>query len=86
MAAGALIVSVVGNLATRYFSVPAATCHVPGILLLVPGSVGFQAVSALMAHDVTVGIDTAFATAASASALVGGALLGNAVAPATRSL
>jgi len=39
-----------------------------------------------MAHDVTVGVDTAFATAASASALVGGALLGNALVPATRSL
>jgi uncharacterized membrane protein YjjP (DUF1212 family) len=79
VALGALAVCVLGNAASRWARLPAAVCQVPGILLLVPGSVGFRAVAALMEHDVTVGVDTAFATAVAATSLVGGSLVGHAL-------
>ena len=75
-----------GNALARLLDRPAAVTQVPGIWLLVPGSLGFRAVQALLAQDVVGGVDAAFSTALSAMALVAGTLLGNAVIAPRRTL
>ena len=58
----------------------------PGIMLLVPGSVGFRGLSSMMAHDVVSGIQTAFTMILMAVALVAGLLLANDILPPKRAL
>lgn len=74
------------NALARALDRPAAVTQVPGIWLLVPGSLGFRAVQALLAQDVVHGVDAAFSTALSAMALVAGTLLANAVVAPRRTL
>ena len=58
----------------------------PGVLILVPGSVGFRSIAALMDDRVVAGIDTAFSALLTAIALVVGLLVANVVLPARRDL
>ena len=83
---GALAVTVLANTWARIRDRPAATVQVPGILLLVPGSLGFQAVSALMDADVMAGVDAASRMCFGATALVAGTLFGAALVPPRRAL
>jgi len=53
---------------------------IPGIALLVPGSVGVRSVSALLSEDTAVGIDTAFHMFLIAMALVSGLLFSHSIA------
>jgi uncharacterized membrane protein YjjB (DUF3815 family) len=57
---------------------------VPGIILLVPGSVGFRSFAMLLRHDVVSGIEAAFAMVLTATALSTGLLLANLVMPSER--
>jgi len=57
---------------------------VPGLLLLVPGSVGFRAVTSLVERQAVAGIETAFSTALTAIALVAGLLVAGVIAPERR--
>lgn len=57
---GALCVGLFANLAYRIKQVPTATCLMPGFIILVPGSVGFKSLTALLDHDIIGGLDTAF--------------------------
>jgi uncharacterized membrane protein YjjB (DUF3815 family) len=54
---------------------------VPGILLLVPGSIGYRSLNALMEREVVSGIETAFSMLVIAVSLVAGLLMSNAVTP-----
>lgn len=83
---GALSVGCFGNLYARLSHRPSLVAVVPGILLLVPGSVGFEAISAMLAHDPLTGIETAFRALLSAMALAAGLLLATALLPPRRSL
>lgn len=83
---GALAIGAVGNALARRFDRPAALAVVPGLLLLVPGSLGVRSLRALLADDVTVGVETAFAVAFVAAALVSGLLLANMVVDPRREL
>ena len=58
----------------------------PGILLLVPGSIGFRSVAQLLDRDVVLGLETIFRMAFIAFSLVAGLLLANALSPRRRSL
>ncbi len=78
--------TVVSNGLARALDRPAAVTQVAGIWLLVPGSLGFRAVQALLAEDVVHGVEAAFSTALSAMALVAGTLLANALVPPRRAL
>jgi uncharacterized membrane protein YjjB (DUF3815 family) len=60
---------------------PAPVVLVPGILLLVPGSIGYRSMSALLERDTIRGIDTAFTMVLTAVSLVAGLLLAGVVAP-----
>lgn len=57
---------------------------VPGILMLVPGSIGFRSISSLLGQDVVIGLKTAMAMLLVAVALAGGLLFANVVVPPRR--
>ena len=83
---GALVVGVAGSWYGRLFNRPAMTIQVPGIMLLVPGSVGFRGLAALLDKQVLSGIDTTFKMIITAVALVAGTLIANIVAPSRREI
>ncbi|MBX5481120.1 MAG: threonine/serine exporter family protein [Myxococcaceae bacterium] len=83
---GALVVTLCSNLYARVLNRPTVVPLFPGIMLLVPGSIGFRSLSSLMAHDVVSGVQTAFTMVLVAVALVAGLLLANAILPAKRAL
>jgi uncharacterized membrane protein YjjB (DUF3815 family) len=83
---GALLVGAGSNAHARWKRRPASITLVPGIMLLVPGSVGFQSLSSLLARDIVSGMETAFMMTLLGVALVTGLLLANALVPPRSSL
>jgi uncharacterized membrane protein YjjP (DUF1212 family) len=83
---GAFAVGVGGNLYARVGHRPAQVVQVPGLILLVPGSLGFRSLAALLEQDVLSGVQTAFTTTLVAIALATGILLANVVLPPRRIL
>lgn len=83
---GAFIVGAGTNAWARWTDKPALVPLVPGLLLLVPGSLGFRSFSSLVERDVITGIDTAFAMVLVAVSLVAGLLIANAAVPPRRNL
>ena len=65
----------------RWRNRPAPVVLVPGILLLVPGSIGYLSMSSLMERNTVAGIDTAFTMVLTAVSLVAGLLIAGIVAP-----
>lgn len=76
-ALGALGLGVAANAASRWLDQPTAIALLPALLLLVPGSLGFRSLQALMADDVVAGIESLFTMALVAIALVSGLLVAN---------
>jgi uncharacterized membrane protein YjjP (DUF1212 family) len=83
---GALTVGVASNWYARLLDRPAIITEVPGIMLLVPGSVGFRGLVALMDEKIVSGVDTSFKMILTAVALVAGTLMANIVAPPRREI
>lgn len=83
---GALLVGTFANLQARLRDVPVSVALEPGILLLVPGSLGFRGLEALLAGEAIDGVNTSFAMVLTSAALVGGLLMANAVIPGRRAL
>lgn len=81
---GSFAVGVMSNVYERWRKRPAAVVLVPGLLLLVPGSVGFRSITSLMERQALAGIETAFSTALTAIALVAGLLVAGVIAPEAR--
>jgi uncharacterized membrane protein YjjB (DUF3815 family) len=81
---GALAVGVASNLYERVLKRPATVPLVPGVLLLVPGSIGFRSLALLLDQKVVGGVDAAFTTLLTATSLVAGLLLADVVLPARR--
>lgn len=81
---GAFAVSAAANTFARLTGRPAALLALPGILVLVPGSVGFRGLALLLQSDVVSGVETAFRMALIGGGLVTGTLLANALIPSTR--
>jgi uncharacterized membrane protein YjjP (DUF1212 family) len=65
----------------RWRNRPAPVVLVPGILLLVPGSIGYLSVSSLMERNTVAGIDTAFTMVLTAVSLVAGLLIAGVLVP-----
>jgi uncharacterized membrane protein YjjP (DUF1212 family) len=82
--AGAFAVGVASGLYERLTQRPAAVVSVPGILLLVPGSVGFRGLTSLIDRQAVAGIETIFSMILTAVALVAGLLIAGVVVPETR--
>lgn len=82
---GAVAVGVASNLYALWRDRPAQITQVPGVLLLVPGSIGFRSLASLLDREVVLGVETAFTMALVASAIVAGLLIANVVVPRRRS-
>lgn len=63
---------------------PQQVVLVPGILMLVPGSIGFRSLSNLLEKDVISGVQTAFTMILAATALSAGLLVAGLIAPTRR--
>ncbi|MEM9065131.1 MAG: threonine/serine exporter family protein [Planctomycetota bacterium] len=83
---GAFAVGLVANAHARIRRMPAAVAAIPGIMLLVPGSLGLRTFDALLTDDPLRGLDTAFTTLLTAAGLVAGLLLSNIVLPSRQPL
>ena len=79
--AGAFLVTLFANLWNRVSSRPAVVPAVPGILLLVPGSLGFKSLSSLVGRDTVAGLETAFEMLLIAVSLAMGLLFASAILP-----
>lgn len=82
----ALLVGAMANLYARFAHRPGAVIREPGILLLVPGSVGFRSMSLLMEHDTPLGLDTALLLFTLLVSIVAGLMFGDLLVSARRSL
>lgn len=83
---GALVVGAASNLFARLAQRPGALIREPGIILLVPGSVGFRSLSYVLDRNVLLGIDTAITMTAILIAIVAGLLFGDFLVPPRRKL
>ncbi len=83
---GACALGIGGNLFARFLRRPAAVLLLPGLILLVPGSIGFGSLSKFMQRDVMSGVEAAFNVLLVAVALVTGLLLANALVHPRRTL
>ena len=81
-----LTMAALSNLYGRFAERPGALVRVPGIMLLVPGSVGFRALGFVMEKDYTVGFDTLVAVMSALLALTAGLLFGALLVPPRRHL
>ena len=83
---GGVVAGSAGNIYARWKQRPGALVRVPGIILLVPGSVGFRSLFFAFERDVYLSLDTAFSLLAILIALVAGLLFGNLLVPPRRSI
>lgn len=83
---GALVVGVFSNLYARIANRPALVPSTPGILLLVPGSLGYLSLTSFLDRDTLVGLEGVFQTGLVAVSLAGGLLAANVVLPPRRVL
>jgi uncharacterized membrane protein YjjP (DUF1212 family) len=81
----AVIVTGASNLYARICDRNPSITQVPATLLLVPGSVGFRSVSALLERNVLSGMETGFSMAITATGLVAGTLVAGLVFPPHKS-
>jgi uncharacterized membrane protein YjjP (DUF1212 family) len=77
--AGAFAVAFAANAYAVWRRLPAVVVLLPGLLLLVPGSVGFRSVTLFLANDPLAGLEAAFRMMLIAVALVAGVLAANLV-------
>ena len=72
---GAFLLGMVGHLLGRWRNEPSAIAILPGMLLLVPGGLGFTSLSSLLANDIVSGIQAGFTMLLIALSLVTGLML-----------
>jgi uncharacterized membrane protein YjjP (DUF1212 family) len=78
---GALMVSAVANLYARWRRKPAAVVRTPGLLLLVPGSLGFRGLTTAVAGRFTDSIEFLFHMLLVGGAIVAGMLMAGVLLP-----
>ena len=74
---GALVVGCGSNIYARLLNRPAMVPQTPGLMILVPGSIGFKSLTAMVESDTIRGVELAFSMSIIGVALVGGLLLAN---------
>jgi uncharacterized membrane protein YjjP (DUF1212 family) len=77
---GAFSVAIAGHIYQRISGEPGILVQIPGLITLVPGSVGFKGLHALMEQDNLAGISTITSMVITGAALVIGTLLANSLA------
>jgi uncharacterized membrane protein YjjP (DUF1212 family) len=75
--AGALVVGCGSNIYARLLNRPAMVPQTPGLMILVPGSIGYKSLTAMVENDTIRGVELAFSMSLIGVALVGGLLLAN---------
>lgn len=83
---GAFAVGILASAVARWTAHPAAIIEVPGTLILVPGSIGFRGITAMLENQVVSGLETAFRVLLIAMSLVAGLLVAHLVWPRPRRL
>jgi uncharacterized membrane protein YjjP (DUF1212 family) len=83
---GGACVGAMSNIFARLKDKPSSIFQWPGIILLVPGSVGYRGMTSLFERNIVGGLDTAFTMVTLAMALVVGVFLGNILIKPRRSL
>jgi uncharacterized membrane protein YjjP (DUF1212 family) len=78
---GALVVTMLGNLIARLLRQPAAIVRTPGLLLLVPGSLGFTGLTTALSGDFDASAPLAFRMLLTGGAIVAGMLFAGVVVP-----
>ncbi len=81
---GALVAGLASSAWARVFDRPSVVTRVPAMTMLVPGSIGFLSVSALLVHDATSALQTAFDVGLVGVALSAGLLIANVLLPPRR--
>lgn len=84
--AGALALGIVSNHVANTRDIPASVSAVPGLLLLVPGGVGFQGLVELLSKNVVPGVEAVFSMIMLVIALVSGMILAGVLVPPRRAL
>ena len=79
-------IGALGNFYARVFKRPGAVVREPGIILVVPGSVGFRTLSFMFERDLSLGMDMAITLIALLVSLVAGLLFGDLLIAPRRSL
>ena len=72
-----LVMAALSNLYGRLKGRPGTLVRLPGIMLLVPGSVGFRGLASIMERDYTLGLETGVAVLSALVALMTGLLFGS---------
>ncbi|WP_197041194.1 threonine/serine ThrE exporter family protein [Chondromyces apiculatus] len=83
---GALVIGLASNAVARKYDRPASVGVVPGLLLLVPGSLGFRGVVSMLENDVASGAEATFKAGMISVSLVAGILFANLWLPPRRAL
>lgn len=78
---GGLAVGLAGNLFVRLSRRPSSILHIPGLILLVPGSIGLRSLATLLQDDVVAGVETAILAGIIAVALTTGMILASVLIP-----
>ncbi len=81
-----LVVGSTANIYARWRNRPGALVRVPGIILSVPGSVGFRTLILVFGGNLMSGLNTAVTLLLMLAAVVGGLLFGNLLVPPRRYL
>lgn len=81
---GAAVVGMASNLFSRIRDRPSVVMLVPGLLILVPGTIGFSSLSSLLDAQVVPAVQTAFRMVLTAIALVAGLLFADIISPERR--
>lgn len=80
----ALLVGLGSNLYAFVTDRPTSVTLVPGVLLLVPGSIGFRGIASLLDRKTLTGVETAFTAVLIAAALTAGILTATVLGPQRR--
>lgn len=81
---GAFVVSAASNVVGRLTRRSPMVTQVPGLLILVPGSIGFRSVTSFLGQQVEIGLAGAFRVGLIGISLAAGIVAGNLVAPGIR--
>ena len=74
---GGFCVGIISNIFARLVKRPGSIFLIPGIILLVPGSIGYRSITFLFEKNAIQGVESAFSMFVVALSLVTGLLLGH---------
>lgn len=83
---GALVIGLASHVHARTMDRPVLLLLTPGILMMVPGSLGFLSVSSMLQSDVVTSLETAFRMILIATSLAAGLLVATVAVPPRRAL